>query len=30
VGVKLGVTLREECRLRVLKNREMRKIFEPK
>jgi hypothetical protein len=31
MGVKLGsVTLREEHRLRVLENRVLRKIFEPK
>ena len=30
MGVKLGLTLREEHRLRMFKNRVLRKIFEPK
>ena len=29
VGVKLGLTLREEHRLRMFKNRALRKIFDP-
>jgi hypothetical protein len=29
VGVRLGVTLRDEYRLRGFENREMRKIFGP-
>ena len=29
VGVKLGLTLREEHRLRMFKNRVLRKIFDP-
>jgi hypothetical protein len=29
-GVKLGLALREECRLRVLNNRVLRRIFGPK
>jgi hypothetical protein len=30
MGVKLGLTLREEHRLRVFENRVLRRIFEPK
>jgi hypothetical protein len=30
VGVKLGLTLREECRLRMFENRVLRRIFGPK
>jgi hypothetical protein len=30
MGVKLGLSLREECRLRVLKNRVLRRILGPK
>jgi hypothetical protein len=30
MGVKLGVTLREEHRLRVFENRVLRRILEPK
>jgi len=30
MGVKLGLTLREEHRLRMFKNRALRKIFDPK
>jgi len=30
MGVKLGLSLRAESRLRVFKNRELRKIFGPK
>jgi hypothetical protein len=30
MGINLGLTLREEHRLRVFENRVLRKIFEPK
>ena len=30
MGIKLGLTLHEEYRLRVFENRVLRKIFEPK
>jgi hypothetical protein len=30
MGVKLGLILREEHRLRVFENRVLRRIFEPK
>jgi hypothetical protein len=30
MGVKLGLTLREESRLRVFENRALRRIFGPK
>jgi hypothetical protein len=30
MGVKLGLTLKEECRVRVCENRMLRKIIGPK